>query len=111
MSIGKGLEVGEIRRCAAVAAVMELDTFLDLLADAFIWAAVRRVECVVAAESAASSTDGAVAVGAAEAGVDGDFLDAGTELLSHIRGVGIETPIITPRIHNLKFLQRYNFFK
>ena len=79
MGVGEGLEIGEVRGGATVAATMELDTFFDLLADAFLGVAVRRVEGVVAAEGAASGADGAITVWAAEASVDGDFLDAGTD--------------------------------
>lgn len=76
MGVGKGLKISEIRRGSAVTAAVELDAFLYLLADAFLRVAVRWVEGVVATEGAASSADGAVAVRAAETGVDADFLDA-----------------------------------
>ena len=111
MGVGEGLEIGEVRGGATVAATMELDTFFDLSADAFLRVAVGRVECVVAAEGAASGADGAVAVRAAEAGVDADFLDAGTELLFHIGGVGIETPIVTPGEHSEIFCKDREFFR
>jgi len=104
--VGKSLKISEIRRGAAVASAMELDAFFNLLADAFFGAAVRWVECVVATEGAAAGADGTVAVGAAEACVDTDFLDAGAELLFHIGGVGIETTVIEPRVHSEIFLQR-----
>ena len=79
---------------------MELYAFFDLLAYAFLGAAIRRVEGVVAAEGAATGTDSAVAVRAAEAGVDADFLDTTAELARHIRRVGIETTVVTPDIHD-----------
>lgn len=111
MGVGESLEIGEIRRGSAIAAAMKLYAFLYLLADAFLGVAVRRVEGVVAAEGAASGADGAVAVRAAEAGVDADFLDAGTELLFHIGGVGIETPIVTPEEHCEIFCKDREFFR
>ena len=86
---------------------MELNAFFDLLAYAFLRFAIRRVEGVVAAEGAASGAYGAVAVWTAEAGVDADFLDTGAELAGHIRGIAVETTIITPREHCFYFLQKY----
>ena len=70
---------------------MEFDAFLDLLPDALLWLAIRRVKGSVTAEGAATSADLAVTVGTAESSVDADFLDAGTELLHEVVAVGVET--------------------
>ena len=86
---------------------MKLDAFLNLLSDAFFRLAIRWVEGVVAAEGASTGADGAVAVRAAESRVDADFLDTTAELALDVRGVAVETTIITPREHCFYFLQRY----
>ena len=80
MSVGECLEISEIRCGATIAAFVELYAFLDLLTHAFLWLALRRVEGVVATESAASGADGAVTIGTAETRVDADFLYTGAEL-------------------------------
>ena len=108
------MKISEIRLGATVAALVELDTFFDLLAYAFLGAAVRRVERVVATEGAASCGDCTVAVGTAETGVDADFLDTGAELALKVRGVGVETTVIVPGEHVVMLqvyrLQIYDFF-
>ena len=82
---------------------MEFNAFLDLLADGFVGMAIRRIECVVAAESTTSGAYLAIAVRAAKTCVDADFLDTGTELACEVRGVAVKTTIIAPDIHDLFF--------
>ena len=86
---------------------MELYTFLDLLTHAFLGAAIRRVESVVAAESTTAGAYLAITVRAAEARVDADFLHTTAEFALEVRAVAVETPIIAPRKHDFYFLQRY----
>ena len=78
---------------------MELDAFLDLLTDAFLGAAVRRVEGVVTAEGAASCAYRTIAVRAVEAGVDAYFLHTASELAFEVRRVGVETSVVVPGKH------------
>ena len=58
---------------------MEFDAFLDLLADAFLWATVGGVESLVTAEGATAGANLPVTVGAAEASVDAELLHTGAE--------------------------------
>ena len=89
---------------------MEFYSFFNLLAHTFLGTAIRGVEGVVTAESTASGAYLTIAVRTAEASVDADFLHTAAELVRHIRGVGVEPPIIAPREHFLYFLQKYDFF-
>ena len=73
--VAVGLEVGEIVAGAAVADLVEFNPFVQLLPDALPRDAVARVEGGVVAVGAAAAADGAVAVRAAEAGVDDEFLE------------------------------------
>ena len=58
---------------------MKLDTFLNLLTDAFLWTAVGGVKSLVATEGAAAGTQFSVTVGTAEASVDAKLLHSGAE--------------------------------
>ena len=78
---------------------MKLYAFLDLLPDALLGTAVRRVERVVAAEGAAAGAYRAVAVRTAEARVDAYLLHASAELAREIRVVAVKPPVIAPRVH------------
>lgn len=73
---------------------MEFNAFLDLLTDAFLWLAIRRIERRIAAKSAAARADFPVAVRAAEARIDADFLHTPTELPFEVAAVAVETAAI-----------------
>ena len=90
VSVGIGLEIGKVAGGVPIAPLMELHAFLDLLADAFLGAAVGGVEGFVATESTSSSRELAVAVGAGKARVDAEFLQSASELPGEVAAVAIE---------------------
>ncbi len=69
---------------------MESNTFVDLLRYAFLRKTVGGVECAVVAVGTAATRKATVAVGAGEAGVDGDLLHTPTEGALEVGGVGVE---------------------
>ena len=73
--------------------LIELNTFLDLLSDAFFGAAVGRIEGFVATERASSGAAGAITVLTGETGIDTDFLDAGAEEVIEVTRVGVDATV------------------
>ena len=73
---------------------MEYNAFFDLLPDAFLRLAIRRIERRIAAKSATARADFPVAVRAAEARVDADFLHTSSKLLLEVVAVAVETAAI-----------------
>ena len=73
---------------------MKCNAFLNLLLDGFLWLAIRRIERCIAAKSATARADFPVAVRAAEACVDADFLHTATELPFEVAAVAVETAVI-----------------
>ena len=88
---------------------MKLNAFFDLLAYTFVGAAVGWVKRVVATERTSSSAYCAVAVGAAEAGVDANLLHTTAELSRDVCGIAVKTTIITPKIHVVIFCKDKEF--
>ena len=73
---------------------MKRNAFLNLLLDGLFRPTIRRVESLVTAKSAPSRADFPIAVGAAEACINADFLHAPTKLLREVVAVAVETPAI-----------------
>lgn len=73
---------------------MEFNAFLNLLLDGFLWLAIRRIERRIAAKSATARADFPVAVRAAEACVDADFLHPVAELPFEVAAVAVETAVV-----------------
>lgn len=73
---------------------MKYNSFLDLLPDVFLRLAIRRIERRIAAKSATARTDFPVAVRAAEASVDADFLHPAAELPFEVAAVAVETAAV-----------------
>ena len=73
---------------------MKLNTFLNLLLNALFWPTIRRIERRIAAKSATARADFPVAVRAAEARVDADFLHPAAELPFEVAAVAVEMAVI-----------------
>jgi hypothetical protein len=97
ISIRKRLKISQILARPTVTLSMKLNTFLNLLLNALFWSTIRRVEGLIAAKSATTCADFAVAIRATEARINADFLHATAELLREVVAVAIETPIVAPR--------------
>ena len=105
VSVGIGLEIGKVAGGVPIAPLMELHAFLDLLADAFLGAAVGGIESFVVAESASASTYCPVAVGASKARVDAEFLQSASELPGEVAAVAIEAMTVENRyVHGAKII-------
>ena len=68
----------------AIAELHPLEALVDLAADAGAGQSAAGAEAAVVAEGAATGGDAAVDVGAGEAGVDADLLDADAEPLAQV---------------------------
>lgn len=88
VGVAIGLEVGQIAAFHPPSFLVEGDAFVNLLGDAFAGVAVGGVEGCVVAEGAARGAELSVAVGAGEAGVDGQLLHASAKAVSAVVGVG-----------------------
>ena len=97
ISIRKRLKISQILARPTVTLSMKLNTFLNLLLNALFWPTIRRVEGLIAAKSATTCADFAIAIRAAEARVDADFLHTPAKLLREVVAVAVETPIVAPR--------------
>ena len=116
VGVGIGLKVGEVPGGPTIAALMEFDAFFNLLPDAFLRAAVGRIEGIVAAKGAASGTECPIAVRTAEAGIDADFLHSSAELLGEVVAVAVEASSVEDGLShgakiqkNLGLLRDYRF--
>lgn len=81
VGVAIGLQVGKVAHLLVVMVRVEADAVVNLLGDALRRLAVGRIECVVVAEDAAMYAQRAVAVGAAESGIDGQLLYPMTKTL------------------------------
>ena len=90
---------------------MKLDSFIYLLADALFRVAVRWVESVVTAESASSCAYLPITIRARETCVDAYFLHTAAELAREVRGIAVETSVITPRKHFFVFCKNTKKFR
>jgi hypothetical protein len=75
---------------------MKFNAFLNLLLDALLWSAIRRIEGLIAAKGTTTCADSPIPIGAAEARVDADFLYTPAELLREVVAVAVETPVVAP---------------
>ena len=82
------LEIGQIARRRMAAGGVEADAFVNLLCDGLSPTAVGGAEGLATAVGAALGVQGAVAVGAAEAGVEGPFLHRAAKLAAAVVGLG-----------------------
>ena len=94
VSVRKRLEISQILARPAIPPLMEYNAFLDLQTDAFLRLAIRRIERRIAAKSTAARAGFPVAVRAAEARVDADFLHPAAELPFEVAAVAVETAAI-----------------
>ena len=79
---------------------MEENAFVQLLCNAFVGRAVRRVESPVIAEGAAAEQSVAgVAVGARETCVYREFLKTIAERTAKVIGEAIVRPVVAPRVN------------
>ena len=76
---------------------MKLNTFLNLLLNALFWPTIRRIEGLIAAKSATTCADFAVAIRATEARINADLLHTPAKLLRKVVAVAVETPIVAPK--------------
>ena len=102
IGVRKRLEVDQILRRRAVTPAVELDPLLDLPPHPLDRHAVRGSERPVVAERTSSPAYRSVPVGTREPGVHRQFLHAAAEHAAKIPRIGVEPPVIAPRIH------RYN---
>lgn len=77
---------------------MKFNALVNLLCDAFFGQAVGGVESIITAIGASPGTQRAVAVWAGKPGVDAEFLKAASVLFYTVAGIGIDRPVVTPRI-------------
>ena len=98
IGVGKRLEIDQVSACRAVAVAVKLDALVDLLPDAFRRGAVRGCKRPVVTERTPSFSNGSVAVGTGKTRIDREFLDPAAEHPAEIPRIGVEPPLIAPRI-------------
>jgi len=86
--VGGGLKIGqEVARAKAPREAA--DSFVDLVRNGHAREAAAGAEAAVVAKDAATDGDGAINVGAGEAGVDADFVDQVAEPLPKVKVVTV----------------------
>ena len=98
IGVGKRLEIDQILPGRTVAVAVELDALVDLLPDALRRGAVRGCKRPVVTERTPSFSNSAVAVGAGKTRIDREFLNPAAEHPAKITRIGVEPPLITPRV-------------
>jgi hypothetical protein len=58
---------------------MKVDSFVELLGDAFVWGTIRRVKTIVVAIGTATTGNGSITIGASKARIEAEFLNARTK--------------------------------
>ena len=92
--VRKRLEISEILVRPAITPLVEFNAFLNLLTDGLLRPTIGRIESLVAAKSATASADSPIAIRAAEARIDADFLHTPAELLLEVVAVAVETAAV-----------------